>query len=709
MHTSHRLAPPPDSSSCHNKSRGKKTSNNNEACDAAPHGRGGVTACGWYCDTGCYTYYNTPDVAQGTRTCVAGQTVTMLAGQTSCQSLPAGNMPVSTTAAVCTVLGKNAQRNYQYDVECHTDGPCTIAVDVEQENVDCRCECPQKVRQSWASMTCAERDTYIRAVKKLKTDKPDLYDDIVHTHPLAGSYAHGTSAFLPWHRWYLLSYEEALRSLGGEFRCLTLPYWDWSRDSNIEPSVQTKSPVLSALHFGTHGGIDASNCVNDGVAAVQDGWRTRGGVNCLQRNWGATSSFTSEPELASLIMSYPNYQQFRERLEGMPHGYVHGWVGGHMGGYASPEDPLFFLHHCNVDRIWAAWMDYWGYDEIDTQMYTPTHYFPAAWGSTSHVQIDSVMPFPKNGAGESTPFLSRPVTVRQMMHLRALVVAGEDYSYTYGKDNLAFVLGTTPAGGVGWSWMAPVATDRVWCPASDKPAGRAGAVEQASIVQQFDYSTVLGKTATTVPTRAEAMKMLALGICRREQATFQLTTDDVQRIELLNPVPHLQYYRPCGIQAVPDTCVDLKLSTQGNGLTAWTDTWGNFDCAYYTEHAGGHVPAARPPLEERLRRQRGVLRVWRRLYGHPRVDAAAHPVTFHIHSLPRGDPGVGQLPRGAAVLCVWIALRCGEPVVRAVPPAVMSVRVEGRLPSLEPRVCRVGLCRSSLLASQLSLFVAFFC
>eukprot|EP00754_Rhynchopus_humris_P030037 Rhum_TRINITY_DN15251_c0_g1::Rhum_TRINITY_DN15251_c0_g1_i3::g.144791::m.144791/K00505/TYR; tyrosinase len=550
-----------------------------------------VTACGWFCDTDCYTYYRTPAVATDTATCVAGQTITMLAGQTSCQHLPDGDtLPVSTTEAVCTVVGRNAQRYYKYDVECHTSGPCAIAVDVEEENVDCRCECPQKVRRPWASLTCAERDTYIRAVKKLKTQQPQLFDDIVNTHPLAGSYAHGTSAFLPWHRWYLLSYEEALRSLGGEFRCLTLPYWDWLRDSSDDHTVQAKSPALSAAHFGTHGGIDASGCVNDGVAAVQDGWRVTGGVDCLQRGWTATARFTSEPELASMIMSFPHYGDFYARLEGIPHNFVHGWIGGHMSSYMSPEDPLFFLHHCNVDRLWAAWMDYWGYDEIDTQMYMPTHYYPdARGGPTAHVELDAVMPFPKDGTGATTPFLSRPVTVRQMMHLRALVVEGQDYSYTYGHDNLAFVLGT-PAAGAGWSWMVPVATDRVWCPASDEPAGRAGAVEQGGVVQQFDYSTVLGKTATTVPTRAEAMTTLALSICRREQATFQLTTDDVQRIEMLNPAPHLQFYRPCGIQPVPDTCVDLKLSTQGSSLTAWTDTWGGFDCAYYAEHAAVMCP-----------------------------------------------------------------------------------------------------------------------
>jgi tyrosinase len=40
------------------------------------------------------------------------------------------------------------------------------------------------------------------------------------------------------------------------------------------------------------------------------------------------------------------------------HGRGHGYVGGDMdGSSASPNDPVFFLHHAQVDRLWAAWQD----------------------------------------------------------------------------------------------------------------------------------------------------------------------------------------------------------------------------------------------------------------------------------------------------------------------------------------------------------------
>ncbi len=39
----------------------------------------------------------------------------------------------------------------------------------------------------------------------------------------------------------------------------------------------------------------------------------------------------------------------------MLHNRVHVWIDGDMGPSTSPNDPAFYLNHCNVDRIWAAW------------------------------------------------------------------------------------------------------------------------------------------------------------------------------------------------------------------------------------------------------------------------------------------------------------------------------------------------------------------
>lgn len=43
-------------------------------------------------------------------------------------------------------------------------------------------------------------------------------------------------------------------------------------------------------------------------------------------------------------------------MEGNPHGSAHVSFGGFLSSIpTAARDPLFFLLHCNVDRLWAKW------------------------------------------------------------------------------------------------------------------------------------------------------------------------------------------------------------------------------------------------------------------------------------------------------------------------------------------------------------------
>ncbi|HEY8211280.1 MAG TPA: tyrosinase family protein, partial [Myxococcaceae bacterium] len=70
---------------------------------------------------------------------------------------------------------------------------------------------------------------------------------------------------------------------------------------------------------------------------------------------------------------------FRNDLEGWSppapglHNLVHVWVGGDMLASTSPNDPVFYLNHCNVDRFWAAWQE-----ENGTGDYAPAQRDPTA-------------------------------------------------------------------------------------------------------------------------------------------------------------------------------------------------------------------------------------------------------------------------------------------------------------------------------------------
>jgi hypothetical protein len=50
-----------------------------------------------------------------------------------------------------------------------------------------------------------------------------------------------------------------------------------------------------------------------------------------------------------------DYTQFTTLLESY-HDTVNDWVGGNMNNImASPCDPVFWMHHAEIDRIWSAW------------------------------------------------------------------------------------------------------------------------------------------------------------------------------------------------------------------------------------------------------------------------------------------------------------------------------------------------------------------
>ena len=366
--------------------------------------------------------------------------------------------------------------------------------------------CPPRVRRAWSSLSCPERKRYIDAVALFKSTHAAEFNDFVSMHVTAWDYAHSTSAFLPWHRYYLIGWENALRSLGGEFSCLTVPYWDWEHDAGSEAS----SSVLRSSTFGTAAGIAAgTGCVTNGVAAAP-GWSVTGGT-CLVRRNGQASwwGFTDEAGMAALIMGQPTYAGFRPNLEGNPHAAPHVWIGapgGHLATAASPEDPLFFVHHANVDRMWALWQDYHGYDTA-----TAASQYTAATSSPtplSALQLTSVMPMPiTSGSAATMSYFSVPYTIQDMIDLDTIPGGN---TYTYGKDNLAWVLGSPLAG--SWNWAVPQSLTPFEC-LSKWPG---------EIAVWQDFKEIVKLTPYTRPTRYEAVYDIAYKTCREKKQSWRV-------------------------------------------------------------------------------------------------------------------------------------------------------------------------------------------
>ncbi len=203
--------------------------------------------------------------------------------------------------------------------------------------------------------------------------------------------AHSGPSFLPWHRLMLMLFEMQLQRVLAD-TTFGLPYWDWAADGDRPTAQQPLAPIWTANGVGGSGAP-----INDGpftpakfrVAFESDptGRFLRTADRGLKRDLGTDTATLPTTAQVQQVLSQTGYDVapwdrtstgFRNRLEGWRptapglHNRVHGFVGGDMAPATSPNDPVFFLNHCNVDRIWESWMTRHG------RVYVPPANAPAA-------------------------------------------------------------------------------------------------------------------------------------------------------------------------------------------------------------------------------------------------------------------------------------------------------------------------------------------
>lgn len=243
----------------------------------------------------------------------------------------------------------------------HSGNPNRNAVTTSVTSLERTVHMAVHCRKNQATLSQAERDRFVATVLALKASGG--YDDFVQQHMGAMASAHRGPAFLPWHREYLRRFEVALQAIDGS---VTLPYWDWTVDNS--PSASLWDPS-----FLGGNGRPSDGVVETGPFAYSTGnWTLAFDGPALRRRFGLSApSLPSLTQLASAmsetVYDVPPWNRlsasgFRNRLEGwinappsQLHNLVHVWVGGSMGPMSSPNDPVFFLHHCFVDKIWADW------------------------------------------------------------------------------------------------------------------------------------------------------------------------------------------------------------------------------------------------------------------------------------------------------------------------------------------------------------------
>ena len=144
--------------------------------------------------------------------------------------------------------------------------------------------------------------------------------------------------FLPWHRMYVFFLERMIRQVSGE-PTFTLPYWNYS---TAEPGAHGVLPSQFRLSTSPLFRRDRNADANKGLPIDS---RDPGALNL-----DSLREPRYEPQGAA-----PGFCMALDR--GL-HGSVHVLVGNRVGMGDVPwaaNDPIFWLHHCNIDRLWASW------------------------------------------------------------------------------------------------------------------------------------------------------------------------------------------------------------------------------------------------------------------------------------------------------------------------------------------------------------------
>lgn len=268
-----------------------------------------------------------------------------------------------------------------------------------------------KVRKNAARLTSTEISRFINAVLNLKktmvkgTDGTpiSIYDQFVATHlgsfDVAGridsngdSFAnpgHMGDAFLPWHREFLYQFEHVLQIVDPT---VTVPYWDYT-DRNA-----TQNIIFQNNFIGPNGGASGigGGSVQSGFFSAANGWLQRkdlsgktwvGKYTETQPLTRKLRAFTDLPTTTQIndTLAKTTYKDFRSSIERVTHNNAHIWVGGSISNVGtSPNDPIFWMLHANIDRIWAEWQvnGHWG-----------SNWYPANSGFYGHSLNDMMWPW----------------------------------------------------------------------------------------------------------------------------------------------------------------------------------------------------------------------------------------------------------------------------------------------------------------------------
>lgn len=197
----------------------------------------------------------------------------------------------------------------------------------------------QSIRKDYREMTDYEKTELVNAFYTIRSTTPDRITDMANFHMDFFNYDNidpdvldihfnlpdepEKEIFLAWHRRFIFEMEQVMQAINPR---ISIPFWDSSQD-------QSPSAALWDEDF---------------MGSFNSNWG-------LGRRLGLYNDLPSPSNVSNLMLE-TDFFEFSDDFERQtPHSGAHRWVSGAMITSASPRDPVFYLHHAYVDKLWQDW------------------------------------------------------------------------------------------------------------------------------------------------------------------------------------------------------------------------------------------------------------------------------------------------------------------------------------------------------------------
>ena len=228
-----------------------------------------------------------------------------------------------------------------------------------------------RVRKNLADLSPDDDDVvvyrdFVHYMQQQDQSKPVswLQYSLMHGNIDTGKYRycpHGDWYFLPWHREFVLMYENAARELlsAPDF---AMPYWNWT-DNRTMPEAfadPTYKGKPNALFVPNRHQLAGKYALTDHIVGPQY-FTLPGDPDYTSQSVYSETNFevfgtSRNPQQKDTKMKWVRAGGgYQGTLESLPHNLVHNNIGAFMPTPGSPRDPVFMMHHSHIDGIWTRW------------------------------------------------------------------------------------------------------------------------------------------------------------------------------------------------------------------------------------------------------------------------------------------------------------------------------------------------------------------